>query len=165
MTTNPHHEVATPDCAILNLKQQGKCFLVFFRKDKIRGQTIRGSYYSEIFLFGSLLFQLKQFFFFILIILNVGQWLFISPIFKWTVLQNCSNLFLTLWIFLPQISKIRILKLWQIQHCMKSVQIRSFSLFEYRKIRSRNNSIFGHFPRSASESGAWMKWFILICII
>ena len=64
MTTNPHHEVATPDCAILNLKQQGKCFLVFFRKDKIRGQTIRGSYYSEIFLFGSLLFQLKQFFFF-----------------------------------------------------------------------------------------------------
>ena len=42
-------------------------------------------------------------------------------------------------------------------HCVKSVQIRSYfwSLFsciwtEYRKIRTGNNSLFGHFSRSAS---------------
>ena len=41
------------------------------------------------------------------------------------------------------------------QHCVKSVQIRSFfwSIFscirtEYRKMRTRKNSIFGHFSRS-----------------
>ena len=41
-------------------------------------------------------------------------------------------------------------------HCVKSIQIRSYfwSLFsciqsEYRKIRARNNSLFGHFSRSA----------------
>ena len=40
-------------------------------------------------------------------------------------------------------------------HCVKSVQIRSYlwSVFsfirtEYRKIRTRNNSVFGHFSRS-----------------
>ena len=44
-----------------------------------------------------------------------------------------------------------------IQRCVKSVQIRSFfwSVFscirtEYRKIRTRKNSIFGYFSRSAS---------------
>ena len=42
-----------------------------------------------------------------------------------------------------------------ITHCVKSVQIRSYfwSVFsciriEYRKIRTRNNSVFGHFSRS-----------------
>ena len=42
-------------------------------------------------------------------------------------------------------------------HCMKSVQIRSFSWsvfyciqFVYKKIRTRKKSIFGHFSRSAS---------------
>ena len=38
-------------------------------------------------------------------------------------------------------------------HCVKSVQIRSyfwsvFSRIQYRKIRTRNNSVFGHFSRS-----------------
>ena len=33
-------------------------------------------------------------------------------------------------------------------HCVKSVQIRSYFWFEYRKIRIGNNSIFGHFSRS-----------------
>ena len=44
-----------------------------------------------------------------------------------------------------------------ILHCVKSVQIRSYfwSAFshiwtEYRKIRTRNNSVFGHFSRSHS---------------
>ena len=43
-------------------------------------------------------------------------------------------------------------------HCVKSVQIRSFfwSVFssiqsEYRKIRTRNNSIFGHFTQLMSQ--------------
>ena len=42
-------------------------------------------------------------------------------------------------------------------HCVKSFQIRSYfwSVFsyirtEYRKIRTRNNSVFGHFSRSGS---------------
>ena len=42
------------------------------------------------------------------------------------------------------------------QHCVKSIQVRSYfwSVFsciqsEYRKIRTRNNFVFGHFPRSA----------------
>ena len=36
-------------------------------------------------------------------------------------------------------------------HCVKSVQIRSYfwSIQEYSKIRTRNNSVFGHFSRSA----------------
>ena len=44
---------------------------------------------------------------------------------------------------------------WKL-HCMKSVQIRSYfwSVFsciqsKYRKIQTRNNSVFGHFSRSA----------------
>ena len=44
-------------------------------------------------------------------------------------------------------------------HCVKSVQIRSYfrSVFsciwtEYRKIRTRNNSVFGHISRSAWTS-------------
>ena len=44
-------------------------------------------------------------------------------------------------------------------HCVKSVQIRSFfwSVFycirtEYRKIRTRNNSVFGHISRSDTEN-------------
>ena len=44
-------------------------------------------------------------------------------------------------------------------HCVKSVQIQSYfwSVFscirtEYRKIRTRNNSVFGHFSRSAYYS-------------
>ena len=39
------------------------------------------------------------------------------------------------------------------QHCVKSVQIRSYFCIsciwsEYRKIRTRKNSVFGHFSRS-----------------
>ena len=33
---------------------------------------------------------------------------------------------------------------------MKSVQIRSFFWFEYRKIRTRKTCVFGHFSRSGS---------------
>ena len=43
-------------------------------------------------------------------------------------------------------------------HCVKSVQIRSFywSMFfyigaEYRKIRTRKNSVFGHFSRIGGQ--------------
>ena len=35
------------------------------------------------------------------------------------------------------------------KHCMKSVQIQSYFWSEYKKIRTRNNSVFGHFSRSA----------------
>ena len=49
-------------------------------------------------------------------------------------------------------------------HCVKSVQIRSYfwSIFsciriEYRKIRTRNNSVFGHFSRS--EYHNWINPF------
>ena len=37
---------------------------------------------------------------------------------------------------------------WQILHCVKSVQIRSFFWSYKRKIRNRRNSVFGHFSRS-----------------
>ena len=37
---------------------------------------------------------------------------------------------------------------WVRTHCFKSVQIRTFCWIEYRKMRSRNNSVFGHFLRS-----------------
>ena len=50
-------------------------------------------------------------------------------------------------------------------HCMKSVQIRSYfwSVFsciqsEYRKIRIRYNSVFGHFSRSVLLSYYWNFW-------
>ena len=33
------------------------------------------------------------------------------------------------------------------QHCLKSFQIRSYFWSEYRKIRTRNNSVFGHFTQ------------------
>ena len=49
-------------------------------------------------------------------------------------------------------------------HCVKSVQIRSFfwSVFscirtEYRKIRTRNNSVFRHFSRSVRTRKSLMK--------
>ena len=54
-------------------------------------------------------------------------------------------------------------------HLVKSVQIRSYfwSVFsciqsEYRKIRTRNNSVFGHFSRTVSEyaSTLWQVLFI-----
>ena len=38
----------------------------------------------------------------------------------------------------------------QWNHYVKSVQIRSYFWSEYRKIRTRNNSLFGHFSRSES---------------
>ena len=48
-------------------------------------------------------------------------------------------------------------------HCMKSVRIRScfWSVFsyirtEYRKIRTKNNSVFGHFSCSVLET--YLKW-------
>ena len=47
--------------------------------------------------------------------------------------------------------------LWNSQHCRKSVQIRSFLFriqFKCRKIRTRKNSVFGHFSRSANY---WFK--------
>ena len=50
-------------------------------------------------------------------------------------------------------------------HCVKSVLIRSYfwSVFsciqsEYRKIRTRNNSIFGHFSRSVFFGGGIFTW-------
>ena len=51
-------------------------------------------------------------------------------------------------------------------HSVKSVQIRSFfwSVFpciqsEYSKIRTRKNSVFGHFSRSESIGEIWYPWF------
>ena len=48
-------------------------------------------------------------------------------------------------------------------HCVKNVQIRSFfwSLFsciwtEYRKIRTRKNTVFGHFSRSGILKLLWL---------
>ena len=37
------------------------------------------------------------------------------------------------------------------EHFKKSVQMRSFFLSKYRKIRIRKNSVFGHFSRSATQ--------------
>ena len=54
-------------------------------------------------------------------------------------------------------------------HCAKSVQIRSYfwSVFsciriEYRKIRTRNNSVFGHFSRSVIDSNINHDEFVLV---
>ena len=54
------------------------------------------------------------------------------------------------------------------KHCMKSIQIRNFflSVFscvwtEYRKIRTRKNSVYGHF--SSSETVSFPQLFVLIC--
>ena len=48
---------------------------------------------------------------------------------------------------------------YQLRHCMKSIQTRSFfwSVFsrihpEYAKIRTRKKSVFGHFSLSARET-------------
>ena len=43
--------------------------------------------------------------------------------------------------------------------CVKSVQIRSYFWSEYRKIRTRNNSVFGHFSRSVQFSYCSFVWF------
>ena len=55
-------------------------------------------------------------------------------------------------------SRIIFFRLHELSHCVKSVQIRSYfwSVFfcirtEYRKIRTRKNSVFGHFWRSESN--------------
>ena len=51
-----------------------------------------------------------------------------------------------------------------VKHCVESVQIRSYfwSVFpcswtEYRKIRSRNDSVFGHFPHSEKKQAITQK--------
>ena len=58
----------------------------------------------------------------------------------------------------------------QIIHCVKSVQIQSYfwSVFsciqsEYRKTRTRNNSVFGHFSRSAHNSGPALRLVFKFC--
>ena len=43
----------------------------------------------------------------------------------------------------------RVNNCYLIQHCVKSVQIRSFFWSVFSCIRTRKNSIFGHFSRSA----------------
>ena len=46
-------------------------------------------------------------------------------------------------------------------HCVKSDQIRSFFWFEYGKIRTEKNSVFGHFSPSDLQVGqlcAHPKW-------
>ena len=45
----------------------------------------------------------------------------------------------------------RIKYLRSASHCVKYVQIRSYFWSEYRKIRTRNNSVFGHFSRSVKD--------------
>ena len=58
------------------------------------------------------------------------------------------------------------------EHCVKSVQIRRYFWFmfsyirtEYRKIRTRNNVVFGHFSRSGgiqfrlANDSKWLKNF------
>ena len=61
-------------------------------------------------------------------------------------------------------------------HCVKSVQIRTFFLSAfsfiwtaYRKIRTRKNSVFGHFSRSVdktekSRSVSWMNFYFGIFV-
>ena len=36
-------------------------------------------------------------------------------------------------------------------HCLKSVQIRTFFWSEYKKIRTRKNSVFGHVSRNDDD--------------
>ena len=43
------------------------------------------------------------------------------------------------------------------KHCMKSVQIQSYFWSEYKKIRTRNNSVFGHFSRSVRDYKSLLK--------
>ena len=68
----------------------------------------------------------------------------------------CTILFMYLFIFYLQLTVCRYNPAYN-QHCMKSVQIRSFfwSVFfciqsKYRKMRTRKCSVFGQFSRSAS---------------
>ena len=63
-----------------------------------------------------------------------------------------------LWIQCKE-SSVTTLYLSNQKHCVKCVQIRSYfwSVFscirtEYRKIRTRNNSLFGHFSRSETNN-------------
>ena len=55
--------------------------------------------------------------------------------------------------------------------CLKSVQIRSYfwSVFsciqsEYREIRTRNNSVFGHFSRSVCTVYCTIFYYVLRCL-
>ena len=59
----------------------------------------------------------------------------------------------------------------QVYHCVKSDQIRSFFWSEYMKIRTRKNSVFGHFSRSVfvrvfrNFKKSWLNKLLLILII
>ena len=66
----------------------------------------------------------------------------------------CNNF---CWIVLLSVSGQKVYQIFKIQfHCVKSVQIRSFFCSEFSqirieffgKIRTRNNSVFGHFSRN-----------------
>ena len=64
----------------------------------------------------------------------------------------------TAMLFFIFLKSAEVYRLFGINHCVKSVQTYNFfwSVFsciraEYGKIRTRKNSVFGHFPRSESS--------------
>ena len=84
------------------------------------------------------------------------SWVFLQVLFIFTQMKYSNFLQYFLW-------KKKML------HCVKRVQIGSYFWFifsciqsEYRKIRTRNNCLFGHFPRSAPFYASWKSeniWF------
>ena len=70
---------------------------------------------------------------------------------------------------MPNLANARELRHKRVVHCVKSVKIPSFFWAvvnlriqsEYRKIRSRKNSVSGHFSRSGSLS----KWYWCLCSV
>ena len=82
-----------------------------------------------------------------------------GPKYASAIVQNSSSIQVTLRKRNSYVFKIIFIEASEASvntHCVKSVQMQSYFWFlfsciptEYRKIRTRNNSIFGHFPCSA----------------
>ena len=74
--------------------------------------------------------------------------------FDKTALKNCIFVSKSLKGWLPSVSRIKLSygRYWlQMQYMFGDSKYRIYIQSEYRKIRTRNNSVFGHFSRSESH--------------
>ena len=84
--------------------------------------------------------------------------------FDKTALKNCIFVSKSLKGWLPSVSRIKLSygRYWlQMQYMFGDSKYRIYIQSEYRKIRTRNNSVFGHFSRSVTHKIAIRIWYFV----
>ena len=89
------------------------------------------------------------------------RWIFFSKL-----VNSWRRLWIHLWIPIGKCLKSnRFYKVYGPEHCVKSVQIRSYFWSIFSCIRTRNNSVFGHFSRSVTDQNVQENLIILCCVL